>query len=71
MTRAEAHELLNAARDGANVDKRIIAAALRVTGDMAANDKALQVKRPAGTWERRHGFNALLSPATPFDGLMT
>lgn len=35
MTRAEAHELLDAAKAGVEVSRRAIVDALRVTGDLA------------------------------------
>jgi hypothetical protein len=50
MTSAEAHRLLNAARDGADVSRVEIARALHATGDIDA-DQPLQLRTPAGAWE--------------------
>lgn len=58
MTPAEAHRLLNAARDGADVSRADIARALRATGDIDV-EQPLQLITPAGAWEHH------MRPAMP------
>jgi len=45
MTRAEAHAVLDAARDGAPVRTRLITAALRATGDLIPERRRLWWRR--------------------------
>ena len=56
MTRTEAHAILDAARDGADISCRAIHRALQATGDIDPEQDTAQVLRPVGTWRLDHGF---------------
>lgn len=67
MTRAEAHAMLNAARDGLEVSRASITAALRETGDIDWG-QVVREHRAVGSWERLM-VPSMLRPAEPFDAL--
>lgn len=73
MTPGQARYVLDAVRAGADIPEETISEALRVTGDLAndqdePSDFSIQVRRPAGTWERTSAPQ-LLRAAHPFDGI--
>lgn len=67
MTRAHANDILDAARNGADVPLWQITKALVVTGDLEP-DYTSQTVAPVGSWERRDCKR--MAHATPFDGLL-
>lgn len=67
MNRLEAHELLDAARDGVPFSATDIDDALVATGDLEP-DLPRVVHRAAGTWER--GAGRLLRPAAWLDSMV-
>lgn len=64
MTPQDAHDLLDAARDGANFSEREIIDALRATGDIEIDDYPTVRCVPVGGWERQHQG---LAPAQWFE----
>lgn len=71
MNRAQAHALLDAARDGQDISEREISYALFVTDNVRDNwaDQPRRIEHhPVGTWELPSAAG-LLRAAGPFDGL--
>lgn len=64
MTKAEAHELLNAAKAGAEYTETEITEALMATGDVDASEYPVIHHKAVGCWERK---NAGLAPAQWFE----
>ena len=68
MERFEAHELLDAARDGMPFSAADINDALVATGDLEPDLTPRVVHREVGTWER--GAGRLLRPAAWLDSMV-
>lgn len=62
MTLTDAHDLLDAVRNGMHASEAEITEALRETGDIG--DIVIRSYRPAGTWE---SLLPSQMPADPFD----
>ena len=68
MDHQEAHDLLDAARDGVPFHSDDITAALVATGDIDDDMPRRVVHRHAGSWE--HGAGMLLAPASWLDTMV-
>lgn len=68
MTKEDAHDFLDAARDGVDVSMAGIKEALIATGDLDEDGYFVHLHSPAGKWERTNA-GQFLAPADVFDGL--
>ena len=68
MTKEDAHDFLDAARDGVDVSMAGIKEALIATGDLDADGHFVHLHSPSGTWERAQ-MAAHFAPAGIWDGI--
>lgn len=68
MTKEDAHDFLDAARDGVDVSMAGIKEALIATGDLDPDGQFIHLHSPAGAWQWTNATQ-LMAPAHVWDGL--